>query len=206
MANDMIVDGRSFAEISRIDGIVLISFFIIFVYYVFGVSKVSAVDRFKTKLVEYKLPKSIITIVGGTIGLAFGGQMIIESATKIASSFNISEGIIGLTIVALGTSLPELATSATAAYKKDVDIAIGNVVGSNIFNLFWVLGVTAIIRPLIFSPKLLIDVIITALAALALFMVMILGKKPRTMERWEGILFVLLYIAYIIFLVFRASA
>jgi cation:H+ antiporter len=206
MANDTIIENRMFAELSRIDGFVLISFFIIFVYYVFGVSKVKPADQFSMKLTSYTTAKSTLMILGGVIGLALGGKWIIDGATSIALGLNISESIIGLTIVALGTSLPELATSAMAAYKKDVDIAIGNVVGSNIFNLFWVLGVTALIHPLTFSSELLFDGFVAAFASVALFVVMLAGKKRRTLERWEGVVFVLLYVFYVMTVAARALA
>jgi len=114
----------------------------------------------------------------------------------------MSEALIGLTIVAVGTSLPELATSAVAAYKKQADIAVGNIVGSNIFNIFWILGVSAIIRPLPFSPALNFDVLIMLVATLLLFASMFIGQRHK-LERWQGIVFVGLYVLYIVALVQR---
>ena len=108
--------------------------------------------------------------------------------------------MIGLTIVAIGTSLPELATSAIAAYKKQSDIAIGNVVGSNIFNIFWILGASAIIRPLPFSNSSNGDIAMTIFASVILFIVMFIGKK-RVIERWQGVFMVTLYAGYVVFLV-----
>lgn len=110
--------------------------------------------------------------------------------------------LIGLTVVAVGTSLPELATSAVAAYKKQTDIAIGNVVGSNIFNIFFILGISSVIKPLPFKPSSNIDILMTIFASLLLFVTMYIGKK-HILERWEGIIMVLLYVGYIVFLVFN---
>jgi cation:H+ antiporter len=203
MANDALIDGRLFSELSRIDGLILIAFFAIFIYYVFGIGKVRAVDQFNTPVEIYPIWKSVTMTAIGILGLALGGHWIITSATVLARGLHISEAVIGLSIVALGTSLPELATSAIAAYKKDVDIAIGNVVGSNIFNIFWVLGLSAVIRPLSFSGELLIDVVVALVAAVGLFAVMMFGRKRRTLEKWEGAVFVLIYVFYIISLSFR---
>jgi cation:H+ antiporter len=114
----------------------------------------------------------------------------------------VSEATIGLTIIAVGTSLPELATSAVAAWKKNTDIAVGNVVGSNIFNVFWILGLSSIIKPLPFSPDLTIDVLVAVGATALLFFAVFIGKQ-QTLERGHGIIFVLLYIAYILYVVLR---
>ena len=104
--------------------------------------------------------------------------------------------------MAIGTSLPELATSAMAAYKKDVDIAVGNIVGSNIFNIFWILGISSIINPLPFSPVLTSDVLVAILATLLLFAALFVGKR-HTLERWQGACFVMLYVSYLVYLVLR---
>jgi cation:H+ antiporter len=136
------------------------------------------------------------------IGLVVGGRWIVNSATTIAESFGLSEALIGLTIVAIGTSLPELATSAVAAFKKNTDIAIGNVVGSNIFNVFWILGISSIIRPLPFKPALNFDLWVVVAASALLFGWMFLGKR-HTLERWQGVVFVLFYIAYITVIIIR---
>jgi len=125
----------------------------------------------------------------------------VDGAVVIAENFNVSQSLIGLTIVAIGTSLPELATSAIAAYKKQTDIAIGNVVGSNIFNIFWILGFSALIRPLPFSRSSDVDILMTILASAILFFIMFVGKK-HVIERWQGVLMVLLYLSYVTYLVF----
>jgi len=200
LVNDALIDGTSFSVLSRIDGFILLSFFIIFLYYTFGIAKVGKEDT-DLKIKKYPLWKSIGFIVLGLSGLVFGGNWVIDGAVKIAEYFNISESLIGLTIVAVGTSLPELATSAIAAYKKQTDIAIGNVVGSNIFNIFFILGLSSVIRPLPFNPIANTDILMTIGATIILFLLMFLGRK-RVIERWQGIFMVLLYFVYTAFLIF----
>lgn len=202
MVNDALIDNGSWSGLMRIDGFVLISFFIIFLYYAFGISKAEPADAVEIKPRMRSLWRSCLMISGGLLGLVIGGKWIVDGAVVIASSFGVSEALIGLTIVAVGTSLPELATSAVAAYKKDVDIAVGNIVGSNIFNIFWVLGVSAAIRPLPFSQTLMSDVLVTVMATLLLFAVMFIGKR-HILERWQGICFIALYVGYITHLIIR---
>ena len=199
MANDLIIDGASFSGITRIDGFILLSFFIIFLYYTFGITK-SDKDIVEEEIKVFSYSKAVIFIILGLAGLVIGGKWIVDGAIKIAELFNISQSLIGLTIVAIGTSLPELATSAIAAYKKQSDIAIGNVVGSNIFNIFWILGASAIIRPLPFSNSSNGDIAMTIFASVILFIVMFIGKK-RVIERWQGVFMVTLYAGYVVFLV-----
>jgi len=195
MANDRIIDGGGFSGLTRIDGLILISFFIIFLYYTFGISKVEGVEETDT-IHNYSVLRSVMMVIIGLVGLTLGGKWIVDSAVTIAEGLNISQAVIGLTVVAIGTSLPELATSAVAAYKKNTDIAVGNIVGSNIFNLFWILGVSAIINPLPFSSVLMRDVIMTIIATFLLFAFLFVGKR-HLLERWQGFCFVIIYIAYI---------
>lgn len=199
MANDVLIDGKSFSSLSRIDGFVLVSFLIIFLYYIFGIAKFNQ-DNTKEEIKVLSNFKSILFIILGLIGLVVGGKWIVDGAVKIAEFFNISQSLIGLTIIAIGTSLPELATSAVAAYKKETDIAIGNVVGSNIFNIFWILGASAIIRPLPFGSNSNSDIVMLILASLLLFSFMFVGKK-MIIERWQGVFMVIAYFIYIIFLI-----
>lgn len=199
MVNDTLIDGGTFSGITRIDGIVFLAFFIIFLYYTFGISKVSG-ENTDLEIKEMSYMKSSLYVAGGLLGLVFGGKWIVDGAIKIAEGFNISQSLIGLTIVAIGTSLPELATSAVAAYKKQSDIAIGNVVGSNIFNIFYILGFSALIRPLPFSKTSDIDIMMTIFSSLILFLIMFIGKK-HTIERWQGILMIIIYIGYVAYLV-----
>lgn len=199
MVNDTLIDGGTFSGLTKIDGIVFIAFFIIFLYYTFGISKVSG-ENTDLEIKDMSYMKSSLYIVGGLLGLVFGGKWIVDGAIKIAEGFNVSQSLIGLTVVAIGTSLPELATSAVAAYKKQSDIAIGNVVGSNIFNIFWILGLSAVINPLPFSKDSVIDIIMTIVASLILFLIMFIGKK-HTVERWQGVIMILIYIGYVAYLI-----
>jgi cation:H+ antiporter len=199
-ANDVLIDGGSNSVITRIDGLVFLGFFIIFLYYTFSITK-SDNDINETPVKELSYFKSAAYILLGLTGLVFGGKWIVDGAVKIAESFNVSQSLIGLTVVAVGTSLPELATSAVAAYKKQTDIAIGNVVGSNIFNVFWILGASAIIRPLPFNMASNADLFVNILASIILFFAMYVGKK-HVLERWQGIILLLFYISYITYLVF----
>lgn len=185
MANDVLFDGVSANILTRIDGIVLISFFIIFLYYTFGIAKAQGDTEKADTTITHSGWKSTGMILLGLVGLVLGGHWIVGSATTIAVSLGLSQALIGLTIVAIGTSLPELATSAVAAYKKNSDIAVGNVVGSNIFNIFWILGLSATIRPLSFTSTLNFDVLVAIGAALILFVSMFIWKR-HTIGREKG--------------------
>lgn len=200
LVNDIRIDHNFFAGLTRIDGIVLISFFIIFLYYTFGISKVTGETTEINAVKHISSLKAAAYIIGGLAGLVIGGKWIVDGAVAIAEIFQISQSLIGLTVVAIGTSLPELATSVIAAYKKQSDIAIGNVVGSNIFNIFWILGLSSIIRPLPFNSSSDIDIIMTIAASAVLFFIMFIGKK-HTIERWQGVIMVLIYVSYIVYLV-----
>jgi cation:H+ antiporter len=133
-------------------------------------------------------------------GLTLGGNWVVESAVKFAKSFGMSERIIGLTIVAIGTSLPELVTSVVAATKRKVEIAVGNVVGSNIFNILFVLAITSTIKPLTFNRAANFDILVTILASFLLLLFMYSGKKHR-LDRWEGSVFLGLYAIYLGYLI-----
>ncbi len=205
MVNDTFIDGGSFSGLTRIDGFVLIAFFIIFLHYTFSISRVQVADASVASEVpdhRYSLPRACLMVVLGLVGLTVGGKWIVDGAVTFATTLGISEALIGLTIVAVGTSLPELATSTVAAYKKDVDIAVGNIVGSNIFNIFWILGVSAIINPLPFSSLLMRDMLMTIIATLLLFVALFVGKR-HTLERWQGVCFIALYAGYVAYLIIR---
>lgn len=185
------------AVLSRIDGAVLLIFFGVFLYYIFHLAQV---DRWEEPGQRCDLPPAIGRILSGLVCLVVGGEMVVRGAVQLAARFGLSESFLGLTIVAVGTSLPELATSAVAAYKKNSDIAVGNIVGSNIFNIFFILGVSAAIRPLPFSAENQIDIFVMIAASLVLFLCLFIGSK-RVLGRGEGVLFLILYAAYIVFLV-----
>lgn len=199
ICNDTVLDGAQ-NMISRSDGLVLLIFFLIFLIYTFGISKVNIDAGNNVK----PLPgyKTALFIVIGLAGLFAGGQLVVKNAVNIAKIFSVSDRLIGLTIVATGTSLPELFTSAAAAIKKKSDIAVGNIVGSNIFNIFLVLGVSAVIRPLPFDRAMNPDLLALIAASLILFLTMFTGKK-RSLDRWEAVLFLVFYMIYNIFLFIR---
>jgi len=199
LCNDMILNGEP-SILSRGDGLILLLFFIIFLTYSFGLSKVEIQDKPDIKIFSNR--RVVVYILVGLIALFFGGRFVVNSAVDIAQKLNISEKLIGLTIVSIGTSLPELFTSAVAAKKHKSDIAIGNVVGSNIFNIFFILGISAVIRPLPYPNILNSDLIILIVASLLLFLTMFTGQKRR-LDRWESFLFLILYLGYVIFLISR---
>ena len=200
MANDRMIDGGGSSLLTRIDGLVLLAFFTIFLYYSFSIAR--AVEGMEELLPvkPLSLAKSFLLIITGLVGLALGGKWIVDGAITIAGSIGMSESLVGLTIVAVGTSLPELATSAMAAYKKNIEIAVGNVVGSNIFNIFFVLGISATIKPLPFRAQSNLDIGVAIASSLFLFLFMFTGKK-RSLDRWEGIVSLFLYSGYITFLI-----
>lgn len=197
MANDKFINGEPSNYISRIDGLVMLSFMAIFIMYTFEMSrKKNGESQPEQKTKSLSNAKSIIFILLGLTGLFFGGKYLVEGAVNIAKILGMSEKVIGLTIIAIGTSLPELATSIVAASKKKSDIAVGNVVGSNIFNVFFILGTTACIKPLSFSPSMNVDIMVAALASIMLFMTTITFAYKR-ISRNEGIIFVFIYLIYI---------
>jgi len=141
-------------------------------------------------------------ILAGMAGLVIGGQLVQSSAVKLAENLGVSQSLIGLTLVATGTSLPEVATSAIAACKKNSDIAVGSIVGSNIFNIFFVLGISSIIKPLPVLMQINTDIVVLILSSMFLFLLMFTGKR-RIIDRWEGGVFIALYCGYLAFLIKR---
>jgi cation:H+ antiporter len=143
--------------------------------------------------------KSVLMILAGLTMLIAGGRAIVWSASEIALLAGIPERVIGLTIVSIGTSLPEAATSIIAARRKNSDIAIGNIVGSNIFNMFLILGVSSVISPVVVNPRTNVDLMVNMAASMLLFIFIFTGKG-RSIGRVEGMLFVILFVSYIVFL------
>ena len=199
MANDRFINGDAVSVLNRTDGSVLLCFFVIFLYYSFGIADEieGAAEHPSDK--HCGTAKAALLILLGLAALIIGGKWIVDGAIKIAESAGMSQSLIGLTIVAVGTSLPELATSVIAAYRGNADIAVGNVVGSNIFNLFFVLGVSSVVKPLPFKPASNIDILLVVFASVLLFGFMFAGKR-RTLDRWEGVVFLAAYTVYIIVL------
>ena len=185
--------GAQMSFISGLGGCVLWIFFIFYLWQTFKTAKAGDSDESYTPM---SIKKALLLIIGGLVGLVVGGEVIVKSATSIAQSLGVSDAIIGLTVVALGTSLPELATSCMAAMKKNCDIALGNVVGSNIFNIFFILGTSACVMPLPGYQGLEIDAIMAALGSLFVLGFVYLNKQ-RKIQRWHGALLLLCYAAYL---------
>lgn len=194
--NDFVFKGATF--LSRLDGVILLTLFFIFLYYIFNQMKSDS------QIVTEEKPKSGKRVWGliivGLAGLVLGGQLVVVNSIEIANSLGISEKIIGLTIVAAGTSLPELVTSIVAAVKKNSDIAIGNVIGSNIFNVLLILAISSLIQPIEYNPKFNLDLSILIGGTIFLFISMFTGQRKK-LDRWEaGVLFgfYILYTSYLI--------
>lgn len=200
MANDVLIDSFALNLLSRIDWLVFIWIFLIFLAYIFSIAKSEGHVDWEEDIKEMALWKSIIFIILGLVGLTLWGKRIVDWAVEIATSFGLSEAVIGLTVVAIWTSLPELATSVVAAMKKQTDIAIWNIVWSNIFNVFWILWLTATISPLPFNTSSNIDVIMAIFATFLLFFIMFIWKK-YTIEKWQWIMMIIMYFSYVWYLV-----
>ena len=199
-ANDVLLDGGSANVISRIDGLVLLGFFLIFLRYTFAIARNGGEEAEGEKIKGMPIWKSVLFILGGLAGLIYGGQLFVDGASGIAASLGVSESIIGLTIVAGGTSLPELATSVTAALKKNSGIAVGNVIGSCLFNIFFVLGCSSTIAPLSMGGINNIDMLVLVGSAI-LFWIVGWFFKNRTITRIEGCLLTACYVAYTAYLI-----
>lgn len=192
--------GKDVLEISRWDGIIILGFFILFMLYIFNLSKEKPEE---IEQIEVKPVKSAVgLIVIGMLGLFLGGKWVVDGAVEIAGFMGLSKAFIGLTIIAFGTSLPELVTSIAAAKKGNADIAVGNVIGSNIFNLLWILGINASITALPFDVASNFDIMVMILASALIILSVSVGKK-LTLQKWNGILFIMLYVAYIVISVIR---
>lgn len=211
MANGPLLDGGATAMITRADGIILMLFFVIFMRYTFsqartmpaGATEATAAEAAAAAEKPMGVWKAIAFVAAGLVALVGGGQLFVEGASDIARAFGVSDAVIGLTIVACGTSLPELATSVTAALKGKPGIAVGNVIGSNIFNIFLVLGASATIAPLRLGNITNID-LLTLTGASLLFWIFGWLFSERTITRAEGAVMTACYIGYIAWLVANA--
>ncbi len=187
-------------SLSRIDGLLLLTMFGIFMYFLVR----QGLEQYRESLNKHRTGKPLLylaLLALGTAGVVYGGKVIVSSASDFARSIGVSDVIIGLSIVAVGTSLPELVTSLVAALKKKMDIAVGNILGSNIFNTLWVLGLVSVIRPLgIQADVVKIDMPIMLLFSVVLLVFMRTGRK---LSRWEGVTLLLMYLGYVAILVTR---
>lgn len=189
--------------LSRISGIILL---VVCIAYMFILVKAAKKDSVKDEenTSEIKMSKNILLSLIGVVGIVFGGNLVVDSATNIAYALGMSEKLVGLTIVAVGTSLPELVTSIVAALKGENDIALGNVLGSNIFNLVLILGASATISPITVSGVMLIDFIILIAVTLFIGALIFFNKKEdKRLGRLEGIILVGIYVAYLAYIIMR---
>jgi cation:H+ antiporter len=199
LALDFLIGSGTDNSITRADGLILLAFFVIFIIYnielaIKGSEEFDDIEESMTNL------KAMLFFVGGMAGLVIGGKLIVDNAVEIAIDMGISERVIGLTIVSIGTSLPELAASIVAVRKGKVDIAVGNVIGSNIFNICLVLGVSGVINTIHVPDASFFDIYFNILLGILLFAFVFIGKA-RSIQRYEGLAFVLIYVAYIVHLV-----
>ncbi|MCI9080148.1 MAG: calcium/sodium antiporter [Lachnospiraceae bacterium] len=191
--------GSAGMVLGRVDGIIMSVIFAGFLYWmVVSARKARAESRDSEE--EYEIMpvwKCILYIIGGIVAIIAGGDVVVDSATKIAEQFGMSENLIGLTVVAFGTSLPELVTSVVAAKKNEVDMALGNVIGSNIFNILLVLGVAAAISPIAFIMENIIDIIVLVVMSI---IVWIFAWSKQKLVRSEGIVMLLMYAVYVVYI------
>ena len=203
LANDRLYAADRPNQIGPVDSMIMLAFFMLFIFYVFLNMKNENLDMPGDHKV-YGLWKTSLLIFGGLTGLVFGGKLSVDNAVDIAHALGVSERIIGLTIIAAGTSLPELATSAVAAYRKNSDIAVGNVVGSNIFNVFLVLPVAALIHPLPYRLTFNFDLTVLIAGSIVLLFFTYSGKKA-IIDRWEGAFLFTGFVVYTLILIFTGN-
>lgn len=201
LVNDGLIFGSETSGLSRIDGIILLVFFGLFLFYVYNQLKSDPSETEEIVSVPaLSNLKMTLFILGGLGGLVYGGHLVVNNAIDIAESMGISQKIIGLTVVAAGTSLPELATSVIAALKRNADIAVGNIVGSNIFNLFLILGASSVLKPIGFDPNFNTDIYV--LVGGTIFLMMFTGLRKK-LDRWEAAVLLIFYLGYTTYLVMQ---
>ena len=193
------ITGQTSGIITRTSGLLLLGFLILY-FYVLMVDAINNAHH-KEEEQDHKIKiKDIIYIILGLAGVVIAGDLVVDNAVEIANFLNISERVIGLTIIAIGTSLPELVTSVVASKKNEDDIAIGNVVGSNILNVLFILGASSVISPIEFEISAFIDAIVMMFAIIIVYLIL---KKDRKIEKKDSILLLLFYIIYMIFILMR---
>ena len=201
LAYDSIFLGKEFNVISRWDGLILIALFILFMIYSFksSASGDQNEESAESENGKVNIVKSVLLIVCGLVGLVLGGRLFVNSGSDIARGFGVSDAFIGITVMAVGTSLPELAASVNAAIKKKGQMALGNVIGSNIFNILLILGTSSIIRPLTLGGITMIDMGMMILTTVMIMLSALLISK-KEIKRGVGALFFMIYFAYIVYL------
>jgi cation:H+ antiporter len=202
LISDQFLESVGTNAVTRSDGLILLLIFAVFLYYLFEVARKNRNDNQvqKTQVSAGIWAKNIIYTVLGLGAIIFGGDLVVDHATEIALSFGMSKTLVGLTIVAVGTSLPELVTSITAAIKRESEIALGNIVGSNIFNILFVLGAAAAISPLGVDSKIFIDL---AIMILITFLLLIFSRTYYKIGKYEGLILALVYVGYLIYIIIR---
>ncbi|MFD1851699.1 calcium/sodium antiporter [Oceanobacillus bengalensis] len=201
LMSDVALVGFGDNLITRSDGFIFLLFFAVFMYYVIEValkSRHSSSDESVPRNVKWG--KNVLITVIGLAGIIIGGDMVVTNATEIAYALGMSEALVGLTIIAIGTSLPELVTSITAALKKESEIALGNIVGSNIFNILFVLGASSIISPLAVNTKMYIDIYVMIILTVVL---LIFSRTNYRIGKREGMLLAIAYIIYLVYIIIR---
>ncbi len=202
LVNDVMFFNATTNRLSRIDAAVLLGFFVLFMFYILKTAKLdqAVADEGDAKMLS--MWKAVSFVALGLAALVFGGRLVTDNAVEIAQAFSLSEKLIGLTILAAGTSLPELATSVMAAYKRNTDIAIGNVVGSNIFNIIFILGVNGSIRSVNYNDVMNVDFFLLFMGTVGLLLFMFTFKKHK-LDRIEAAMFLVAYVGYVVFLFYR---
>ncbi len=200
LSNGFILRGNNI--LSRFDGLVMFLMFCGFLIYIYRQMKIERAENNESTIHKMPGTKIWVFIILGLAGLIAGGELVVDSAVKIASALGVSEKIIGLTIIAVGTSLPELMTSVVAALKKNSDIALGNVIGSNIFNILLILSVSSFIHPVNYDTSFNTELYILMAGTLILFAAMFTGGKKR-LDRWEALILLLGYLVYVTFLILK---
>jgi cation:H+ antiporter len=201
LSHDIRFQGYNENVLTRSDGLMLFALFFIFMYYLLEMA-ISSKEEMNVEQGSSRDPiiKSILLSIGGIIGIIISGNLVVDSAINIAIDLGMSENLVGLTIVSIGTSLPEFVTSLVAAKKGESDIVMGNIIGSNIFNILFVLGASAIIHTMHVQPIVFIDMIIMLIATVITYLFAVSKKQ---VNRFEGIILILTYVVYIIFIIIR---
>jgi cation:H+ antiporter len=200
LVNDTALWGAEANILGRWDAVILLLFFGLFMLYIYRTMSHTSDIEEGEPIKIYSTWTSVGMVVLGLAMLIGGGELVVDNAIDIAHHFGLSERLIGLTILAAGTSLPELATSAVAAYRKNTDIAIGNVIGSNIFNIFFILGITGVVSPIPYNTAMNFDMQVLG-ASTVVLMIFMFTLNTRKLDRWEALMMFLGYIAYTIYLI-----
>jgi len=203
LGNDINLQDNTVNKLSQGDGLILLSIFAVFLYYLVEMaflSKEVEIDDSSNEIKDKPFLRSIIVGIVGLVGIIIGADIVVKSGSKIALQLGMSKTLVGLTIIAVGTSLPELVTSVVAAYKGESDIAVGNAIGSNLFNILFILGISSLINPVIVEGKMFFDIIFLLGATLIAYLV---ATTKRSSSRLEGAFLSLLYIGYMIFIIIR---